>query len=110
MKQNALSLSLSLTMVTEDSNSKKQKFDHPNRQKEDIDMVQKPSYAQVAVEGEEEVMSDQYWETIHAVANQALHDLLLDDEEILVDAMTDDIVEVELPRKDILKAFSMFHD
>ena len=68
-------------------------------------MVQKPSYAQVAVEGEEEVMSDQYWETIHAVANQALHDLLLDDEEILVDAMTDDIVEV-----DILKAFSMFHD
>ena len=73
-------------------------------------MVQKPSYAQVAVEGEEEVMSDQYWETIHVVANQALHDVLPDDEEILVDAMTDDIVEVELPRKDILKAFSMFHD
>ena len=39
-------------------------------------MVQKPSYAQVAVEGEEEVMSDQYWETIHAIANQASHDML----------------------------------
>ena len=72
--------------------------------------MQKPTYAQVAVEGEEEVMSDQYWETIHVFANQALHDVLLDDEEILVDAMTDDIVEVELLHKDILKAFSMFHD
>ena len=106
MKKNALSL----TMVTEDINSTKQKIDHPNQQKEDIDMVQKPSYAQVAVEGEEEVISDQYWETIHVVANQALHDVLPNDEEIFVDAMTDDIVEVELPRKDILKAFSMFHD
>ena len=63
-------------MVTEDINLKKQKIDHPNQQKEDIDMVQKPSYAQVAVEGEEVAMSDQYWETIHAIANQASHDML----------------------------------
>jgi hypothetical protein len=36
--------------------------------------------------------------------------VLLDDKDILVDATMNDIVEVELPRKDILKAFSVFHD
>ena len=109
-------------MGTEDINLKRQKIDHSKQQDDnikidhskqqddDIDMVQKPSYAQVVVEGVEEEMSDQYWETIHAVANQALLDVLPDNDDVLANAESEDIVEVELPRKDILKAFSMFHD
>lgn len=74
-------------------------------------MVQKPSYVQVgAVEGEEKDMSNQYSKTIHVISRQALHNVLLDNKNILVLVMTDDIVEVELPRKDILKVFSMLHD
>jgi hypothetical protein len=52
---------------------------------------------QIAVEGEEE-MSDRYWETIHVVANQALDDMLLENEDILVDTETDDIVATAYPQ------------
>ena len=55
-------------------------------------------------------MSDQYWEILHVVANQALHNVLPKKEDILVNAEPDDTVEVEMLLNDILKAFSMFHD
>ena len=44
---------------------------------EDIDMLWKPSCTHIVVKGEKEEMKDQYWEAIHAIANQALHDIYL---------------------------------
>ena len=57
-------------------------------------------------------MNDQYSETIHIVANQVLHDILPDNEDVLPDSKdANDIMEVEMLRmKEILKAFSMSHD
>ena len=41
------------------------------------------------------------------VANQTLHDIIPNNEGILINVKADDIVEVEMPYT--LKAFSMFH-
>jgi hypothetical protein len=46
-------------MVTDANNSKKQKIDHPNQKDEGIDTMSNLLYAQIAVEGAEEEMSDQ---------------------------------------------------
>jgi archaellin len=73
-------------MGTEDIDLKRQKIDHLKHQDDNIDMVEMQSYAQVAVKGVEETMSDQYWETIHAVANQALLDVLPDNDDVLTNA------------------------
>ena len=39
-------------------------------------MLWKPSCTHIVAKGEKEEMKDQYWEAIHAIANQALHDIL----------------------------------
>jgi hypothetical protein len=49
-------------------------------------------------------------ETIHVVTNQALHDMIPNKEDILVNVEADNTVEVQMPHKDILMAFSMFND
>ena len=88
---------------------KKQKIGTNNMHEEDIDMLSKPSYAHVMGEGEEK-RNDHYWEVMHVVANEALHEILPDDIEMVANIEEDEIVEVEMPRREILKAFSMFHE
>ena len=88
---------------------KKQKIGTNNMPAEDIDMLSKPSYAHVMGEGEEK-RNDHYWEVMHVVANEALHEILPDDIEMVANIEEDEIVEVEMPRREILKAFSMFHE
>jgi hypothetical protein len=97
-------------MMIENISLKNQKIDNPNEHDVDIDMVQKPSYAQVMIESLGEEMCDQYWETIHAIVNQTLQDMQPNNEYILVDTEAEDIVEMDLTHKDILKVFLMFHD
>ena len=41
------------------------------------------------------------WEAIHTVTNQAFHDVLPDNEDILVNINVDNIVVVEMPHKDM---------
>ena len=76
---------------------------------EDIDMLSKPSYAYVMGEGEEK-RNNHYWEVMHVAANEALFEILLDDVEMVANIKEDEVIEVEMPRKEILKVFSMFHD
>ena len=47
---------------------------------------------------------------MHVVANEALHEILPDDIEMVVNIEEDEIVEVEMPRRENLKAFFMFHE
>ena len=88
---------------------KKQKIGINNMHEGDIDMMPRPSYAHVMGEGEEE-RNAQYWDVMHVVANEALHEILPDNIDIVANVEEDEIVEVEMPRREILKAFSMFHE
>ena len=56
------------------------------------------------VEGMDVEIYDRY-----VVANQALDNVLSDNEGILVNTNANGIVELEMPLKYILKGFSMFH-
>ena len=47
---------------------------------------------------------------MHVVANEALHEILPDTIAMVVNVEEDEIVEVEMPRREILKALSMFHE
>ena len=47
---------------------------------------------------------------MHVVANEALHEILPDDIEMVANIEEDEIVEVEMPRREILKTLSMFHE
>ena len=60
-------------------------------------------------EGEEE-RNAQYWDVMHVVANEALHEILSDTTDMVAYVEEDDIVEVEMPCREILKAFSLFHE
>ena len=75
----------------------------------DIDMMPRESYAHVMGEDKEE-KNAQYWDVMHVVANEALHEILPDNIDIVANVEEDEIVEVEMPRREILKAFSMFHE
>ena len=47
---------------------------------------------------------------MHVVANEALHEILPDTIDMVANVEEDEIVEVEMPHREILKAFSMFHE
>ena len=80
----------------DDVSLKKQKIDINNMHEGDIDMMPRPSYAQVMGEGEEE-RNAQYWDVMHVVANEALHEILPDNIDIVANVEEDAIVEVEMP-------------
>ena len=68
-------------------------------------ILSKPSYTHVMGEGEEE-MNNHYWEVMHVVANEAHHDILPDNADMIVHVEVDEIVGVEMPRREILKVVS----
>mgnify|MGYP006973827413 CR=1 FL=1 len=86
---------------------KKQKIETNNIHEEDIDMISKPSYAHVMGEGEDK-RNDHYGEVMHVVVDEALHEILPYDIEMATNIEEDEIVEVEMPRWEILKVFSCF--
>ena len=47
------------------------------------------------------------WEVMHVDASEAPHEILPDNIDMVANVEEDEIVEVEMPRRDILKAF--FH-
>ena len=71
-------------------------------------MISRPSYAHFMGEGEEE-RNDHYWEVMHVVANEAFHEILPDNIQMVANIEEDEILDVKMPRREILKAFSMFH-
>ena len=85
---------------------KKQNIDINNMHEGDIDMMPISSYALWW----EEERNAQYWDVMHVVANEALHEILSDDTNMVANVEEDEIVEVEMPHREILKAFSMFHE
>ena len=57
------------------------------------DMLAKKYFAKIMVWDEDKEMSVQFWETIHIVVNWALHDVLTNNQDTMVNAENDDNVK-----------------